>query len=178
MLLYQTKIKKSDKDKDKNSAPSLAELVELKTQISFEKKIFEKTSKMSGRNDADVLIYDSYLCVYKNRGDIYLYIISEIEENELIMLSLLNGLEEAIGDLIRKENSTATLTKKSLLDNLDYVLLSIDEVVDDGLILETEPMEIVQRVSMAQAVKDIPLSEQSLTQAIVSAKDHLVRSFS
>jgi hypothetical protein len=37
---------------------------------------------------------------------------------------------------------------------------------------------VVNRVSMASAVKEIPLSEQSFSQVVASAKEQLVRSFS
>ena len=48
--------------------------------------------------------------------------------------------------------------------------LAIDEIVDDGIILETDPIIIVSRVSRAPAqdmtaVRNIDLSEQGLLNA-------------
>jgi len=68
-------------------------------------------------------------------------------------------------------------------DNLDLLLLSIDEILDDGLVLETDSAIVVGRVCMVGqgaeggAGKDVPLSEQSFSQALQTARDQLVRSF-
>ena len=73
------------------------------------------------------------------------------------------------------------VSKKTLVENLDLLLLSIDEIVDEGLILETDSTVVVSRVCMvgggADGGKDVPLSEQTFTQALQTARDQLVRSF-
>lgn len=73
------------------------------------------------------------------------------------------------------------MSKKTLVENLDLLLLSIDEIVDEGLILETDSTVVVSRVCMvgggADGGKDVPLSEQTFTQALQTARDQLVRSF-
>jgi len=101
---------------------------------------------------------------------------------------VLNTLDEAIADLTRAvplsnagndgRDLTPVVNKRALLDNLDLVFLAIDEIIDDGHILETDSFEVVSRVSMASAVKDIPLAEQTLSQTIGQVKQQLIRSFS
>eukprot|EP00877_Chromochloris_zofingiensis_P001100 jgi/Chrzof1/10991/Cz05g19240.t1 len=66
--------------------------------------------------------------------------------------------------------------KKTVLENLDLVLLTIDEIVDGGLILETEPQMVASRVSMRGADGEVPLTEQTFSQAFASAKEHIARS--
>lgn len=57
--------------------------------------------------------------------------------------------------------------KRTIIENYDLVSLAIDEIVDDGIILETDPVIIAGRVSrppqqdMAN-IKNIDLSEQGL----------------
>ena len=60
--------------------------------------------------------------------------------------------------------------KRTLIENYDLVCLAIDEIVDDGIILETDPVVISSRVSKPPAqditsVKSIDLSEQGLLNA-------------
>ena len=71
------------------------------------------------------------------------------------------------------------VSKRTLVENLDLLLLSIDEIIDDGLILETDSNLVVGRVCMVGGGdnKDVPLSEQSFTQALQTARDQLVKSF-
>ena len=74
--------------------------------------------------------------------------------------------------------------------------MAIDEVVDRGLILETDPATVAQRASMAGAEGEMggplgggvggglsslaaaggPLSEQTLSKVMASAKEQLARS--
>lgn len=60
--------------------------------------------------------------------------------------------------------------KRTIVENYDLVALAIDEIIDDGIILETDPVLISSRVSRApQAdapnLKSIDLSEQGLLNA-------------
>lgn len=52
------------------------------------------------------------------------------------------------------------------MENLDLLSLAVDEIVDDGIVLETDPTIIVQRVSRAPAqdvdLRRIDLSEQGV----------------
>lgn len=57
--------------------------------------------------------------------------------------------------------------KRTIVENYDLVALAIDEIVDDGIILETDPVVVVSRVSRAPAqdapnMKNIDFSEQGL----------------
>jgi hypothetical protein len=57
-----------------------------------------------------------------------------------------------------------------LIENYDLLSLSIDEIVDDGIILETDPVVVASRVSRPPqqdiaSVKNIDLSEQGLLNA-------------
>ncbi len=74
------------------------------------------------------------------------------------------------------------MEKKTVLENLDLVLLVIDEVVDGGcehkssfgfcrlstclclrLILETDPTAVAARAAMRGVDQDVPLAEQVCT---------------
>ena len=75
----------------------------------------------------DITLYDGYLAVYKHSLDLICYIIGDTVENELMLLSALVSFSDAANMLLRNQ-----LEKRSVLENLDLVLLCLDETIDDG----------------------------------------------
>lgn len=60
--------------------------------------------------------------------------------------------------------------KRTLIENYDLVSLAIDEIIDDGIILEVDPVVVASRVTRPPAqdvsgVKGIDLSEQGIMNA-------------
>ncbi|KAK7263733.1 hypothetical protein RJT34_31337 [Clitoria ternatea] len=92
------------------------------------------------------------------------------EENEIILASVLQGFFDAITLLLRNN-----VDKREALENLDLILLCLDEIVDGGMILETSGPLFVENVTSHNMDADNPLTEQTLTQAWATAKEHLTR---
>ncbi|ORY98611.1 clathrin adaptor complex small chain-domain-containing protein [Syncephalastrum racemosum] len=135
----------------------------LKEQKAFEKGLFDKTKRAQG----EVILYDNQVVLYRSNIDIFFYVVGSIEENELILLSMLNAFYDAVSTLLRFQ-----VEKRSIMDNLDLVVLCLDETVDGGVILETDANAIVSRVSKPRLdMVDIPFSEQTLMQAYQTARD-------
>ncbi|KAI8878710.1 snare-like protein [Backusella circina FSU 941] len=135
----------------------------LKEQKQFEKGLFDKTKRAQG----EVILYDNQVVCYRSNIDVFFYVVGSMEENELILLSMLNAFYDAVSTLLRYQ-----VEKRSVMDNLDLVILCLDETVDGGIILETDSNAIVSRVSRPRMdVVDIPFSEQTLLQAYQTAKD-------
>lgn len=71
---------------------------------------------------------------------------------------------------IRFNQIRGATDKRTIVENYDLVALAVDEILDDGIILETDPVLIASRVSRAPAadapnMKSIDLSEQGLLNA-------------
>eukprot|EP01137_Pigoraptor_chileana_P008880 Opistho-2@56323 len=137
-----------------------------KEQRTFEKALFQKTH----RANAEIIMYDGVTCVYRSNVDLFFYVVGSADENELILVSVLNTFYDTIAQLLRNQ-----VEKRVLLDNLDGVLLALDELIDGGVILECESSAIAQRVSL-RAVEEVPISEQSISQALQTARDQITRS--
>ncbi|MCJ1233357.1 Golgi-to-ER vesicle coat component [Varicellaria rhodocarpa] len=131
----------------------------LKDQKAFEKGLYEKSVK----TNADVILYDNKVVVFKTEGDLMMYVVGGPEENEILLFSVVLCLRDALSILLKSSTD-----KRSILEHYDLVSLCIDEIVDDGIILETDPVIVASRVSRPPAQdnplggKGIELSEQGL----------------
>lgn len=98
--------------------------------------------------------------------DLFFYVMGSSNENELILVSVLNAFYDAISQLLRKN-----VEKRGLMDNLDGVLSILDEIVDGGVIMESDASSILQRVAIKN--DDVPITEQTVAQVLQTAKDQL-----
>jgi len=137
----------------------------LKDQRAFEKGLWEKTKKPGG----DIILYESHLVLYKHSLDLIFYIIGPATENELMLNSALQAFFDAVSLLLRNQPE-----KRSVLENLDMVLLCLDEVIDDGVIIETDSTTIASRVSRPRAdTTDIVINEQTIMSAYLTVKEKM-----
>mmetsp|Transcript_19034 Transcript_19034/g.26741 ORF Transcript_19034/g.26741 Transcript_19034/m.26741 type:complete len:272 (-) Transcript_19034:45-860(-) len=103
----------------------------VKEQRAFEKSLFQKTSRTNG---ADIVMFEGVTCVFKSNVDLLFYVFGSATENELMLSSVLNGFYDAIRMVVRDN-----LEKATLFQSLSTVLMILDEIVDGGIILETNP---------------------------------------
>ncbi|MBA0650444.1 hypothetical protein Goklo_017862, partial [Gossypium klotzschianum] len=121
--------------------------------------------------DAEITMFDNYVVVYKFVQDLHFFVTGGENENEIILAAVLQGFFDAVGLLLR-----GTVDKKEALENLDLILLCLDEIVDGGIILETDANVIAGKVASHSMDAGAPLSEQTITQALATAREHLTRS--
>jgi len=130
-----------------------------KEERKFEKQLFS-------RANAEITMINRLTCVYKSNVDLYFYVIGSSQENELILQSVLNCLYESVSLILRKN-----VEKKSMLENMDIMLLAFDEICDGGIPLETDPQVVAQRVALR--VEESPFNDQTVTQVLHSAREQL-----
>ncbi|CAJ0759780.1 15048_t:CDS:2 [Entrophospora sp. SA101] len=119
-----------------------------KEQKVFEKGLFDKTKRSNGES----ILYDNHVVLYRNNIDVFFYVVGSADENELIL----------------------NIEKRTIIDNLDLVVLALDETIDDGIVLETESNVIVSRVSRPRTESsDIPITEQTIIQAYHTARERV-----
>ncbi|KAI0343629.1 coatomer protein [Trametopsis cervina] len=149
-----------------NTGPTAnKKLTTLKDQRAFEKGLFQKTKKSGG----EIILYDGSLTVYKHSLDIIVYVIGDQSANELMLLAALVSFSDAANMLLRNQ-----LEKRSVLENLDLILLCLDETIDDGVIVETDSTAIASRVSRPKAdTTEIVINEQTLMSAYLTVKDRV-----
>ncbi|ONM55584.1 Coatomer subunit zeta-2 [Zea mays] len=120
---------------------------------------------------AEITLFDGYIVVYKFVHDLHFFVTAGDDENELILASVLHGFSDSVGLLLRGD-----VEKRTALENLDLILLCIDEIVDGGIILETDANTIAGKVATNAVDGSVPFSEQTISQALATAREHLARS--
>ncbi|XP_059303074.1 coatomer subunit zeta-1-like [Lycium ferocissimum] len=140
-------------------------------KLAFEKSIFTKTQKTNARTEAEITMFENNIIVYKFVQDLHFFVTGGDEENELILATVLQGFFDAVTLLLRNN-----VDQREALENLDLILLCLDEIVDGGMVLETDGNVIAGKVSSHNMDDGAPLSEQTITQALATAREHLTRS--
>ena len=157
----------------------------LKEQKAFEVKEREKKKKKKSEKKprqkalhtktrgayADIVMLDKQIAVYKASGDVTIYVLGSHDNNELVLVAALESIQEALEILLRGH-----VSKRGMLENFDYVLLAIDETIDKGVLIETDPQTIATRCAMSdRPAAFTPLHEQTLSQIIDTARDQIIR---
>ncbi|EQK97648.1 hypothetical protein G6O67_001710 [Ophiocordyceps sinensis] len=127
---------------------------DVKAQKAFERGLIDKTAKQTG----DIILYDNRIVLYKLESDVMLYVVGTLEENEILLYNTVLALRDSLHLLFKQ-----SVDKRTIVENYDLVTLAIDEVVDDGIVLETDPTIIVQRVSRAPT-QDTPMGRIDLSE--------------
>ncbi|KAM4691657.1 coatomer subunit zeta-2 isoform 2-T2 [Rhinophrynus dorsalis] len=110
----------------------------LPEQQEFEKQLFRKSQKP----ESEVLLVDGVTALCQHLSDIICYIVGGPQENELLLLTALTCLCESLCHILRKH-----VDRSSLLENMDTVYLVLDELIDQGVILESDSQQVIQRLS-------------------------------
>lgn len=138
-----------------------------KDQKAFEKGLHEKTAKQTG----DIILFDNRVVVYKHVIDVSMYVVGGLDENEVFLYNVVVALRESL-EILLKHN----VDKRTIIENFDLVSLAVDEIVDDGIVLDTDPVIVASRVSRPAAHDTsarLELNEQSLLNAYQMAKEKL-----
>uniref|UniRef100_A0A8D0F1P2 Coatomer subunit zeta n=1 Tax=Strix occidentalis caurina TaxID=311401 RepID=A0A8D0F1P2_STROC len=103
------------------------------------RSIFLKTHRAGG----EVACLEGLTVVYRSSVDLFFYVVGGCQENELMLSAVLACLLDTLGHLLRRE-----VEKRWLLDNMEGTFLVVDEIVDGGVILESDPQQVIQRLSL------------------------------
>ena len=113
------------------------------------------------------MLYNDHLVLYISSSNVRIFVIASSSANELVIDQVLRGLENSLNTLLK-----GTIDTRGIIDNMDYVLLAIDELCEDGIIFETDGDDIASRVMM----KDIsPITQETLFEAYTKARDQWLR---
>lgn len=151
---------------DTNGKRALAKYFDDKIKHEhFEKQIYSRSKSREARDD--VLLVDGYLIVHRRVANYYVYIVGGRNENPLILDKFICCLVEVLATLLTNDVADVYSAEKEYLtifDAMDQVILALDELCDNGIILETDPNLILQRVCLRDGVV-----EQSMARVLQQA---------
>ncbi|CAK7273837.1 Golgi-to-ER vesicle coat component [Sporothrix epigloea] len=142
---------------------------DVKAQKTFEKGLVEKTMKQN----SDILLYDNHIVLYKAESDVTMYVVGSPDENEVLLYNVILTIRDSLHLLLKQ-----SIDKRTLVECYDILSLAMDEIIDDGVILETDPSIVVTRVSKAptndvQIGRIDPFSEQGVNQLAQMGRNKL-----
>lgn len=65
---------------------------DLKAQKAFEKGLLEKTAKQN----ADIILYDNRIVLYKSESDVMMYVVGSVDENEIMLYNVILALRDSL----------------------------------------------------------------------------------
>ncbi|EGG13371.1 longin domain-containing protein [Cavenderia fasciculata] len=135
-------------------------------QKAFEKRVFDKTAKVNG----EISILDSFTIVYRTYSNVTIYMVADNEQNEVALLNVLNTYTDTLHTIL-----DSNINKRNLLEGVNFTLLALDEILDDGIVLESDSTIISDRVGIKiDGGDDLDSLDQSLGQVMASAREQLV----
>ena len=69
----------------------------VKDQKGFEKGLLEKTVKQT----SDIILYDNRVVVFKMESDVMLYVVGGVDENEVMLYSVVLALRDSLNILLK-----------------------------------------------------------------------------
>ena len=130
-------------------------------QDLFEKQLKSKVSKFSLKNkENEIVLLESMTVIFKLLNNVCIYIIGSNDENEILMASILDTMVEALEIVYRTE-----VDRTRIIEEIDLLMLTIDEMIDDGNILAFEATSIVERVLMREA-NEIAQPKQNVKESL------------
>lgn len=121
-------------------------LVPLERQRALEASIAQalRDPRRGGSlsQEGDILLIDGHAVLYHVSEDVTVMVIGAATENELVLFNVLHSLVDALKDIL----NSPVLTHRLLLENYDALLLVVDEMLDEGIILESDSSTLVKEV--------------------------------
>ena len=130
-----------------------------KSILEFEKSLFLKTKKVK----EGPFLFKKFTVVYKSVKDVNLFVLGNQSENVLLLEATLNCLFETLSNVFNDH-----LQKSVIYQNMEKLLLAIDEIVDRGVVLQCDAMEVCDRIDVTAA--HLPIGEKTVSQLVECAK--------
>ena len=80
------------------------------------------------------MIVDQYVAVFRGYSDMTIYILGGSDDNELLLGQALDCIHDCFDKQFRHQ-----IERRSLIGNMSDVILVIDEVIDQGILMHTNP---------------------------------------
>jgi len=101
-----------------------------KLETSLNAKV--RDPKRPSSSDVELFVEDGHVAAVFAEAEVTFIVVGSADENEFVLLSVLQCFMESLQTLLKSTSPG----KRLLLEKYDTVLLVLDEMIDDGIILE------------------------------------------
>ena len=147
---------------EKSPAIPLAKQQDIESRVA---------KSVAAKGNADLFLLDKYVVMYRMVSDVIIAMLTDPQENEIFVNMALSCIVDGF-DLIFEKG----FDKKVALEYYDKIAIAIDEVIDDGIILETDPQNLADRVNFKNidGQETTSFTEISFSSALNFAKGSLL----
>ena len=86
---------------------------------------------------------ENYVAIFRCYTDMTIYLLGEKEDNELVLAGVLDTVHDCFDRVFRH-----CIDRKTLINNMTAVILVIDELIDQGIVMATDPHTILKRINL------------------------------
>lgn len=123
----------------------------ISAQLEFEKTIKNKVVTPDGDGpvttpEGDVLLCDGHIVVFHRDTELLFFTVGPAHENELVISTVQSTIIDSLTQILKGQGG-AGFDKRQLLENFFLLCLILDEVVEDGVVLETSVSGVTAEVA-------------------------------
>jgi hypothetical protein len=122
----------------------------VQAQLEFEKTIKNKIVTPEGDGpvttpEGDVLLCDGHIVVFHRDTELLFFTVGPAHENELVISTVQSTIIDSLAQVLKVQSGG--FDKRLLLENFFLLMLVLDEVIEDGVVLETSVSGVTQEVA-------------------------------
>lgn len=151
-------------------------------QSEYESSLFQRTRKQLG---SEIIALRNTFVLFRVQSDIVVYVTAVEGENELFVSGFLDSLLEVLNSGSLAGIGKGLLDKRSFLNAYDMVVLVLDDMIENGVVVDTDVQAIVERadamrkttLSATSSILESVSQEKSIAGAFSAAKEQLAKRF-
>ena len=116
--------------------------LDVKKQRHFEEKLHKQTKNMKAYGEAEVAIIQGIITVFKFDTEGCFYVICDVFMSAVVLEAVLMCFYTCIDKLF-----DGKIEKRLLLENFALIILTVDEMLDGGVILDIDPDSVITKVT-------------------------------
>lgn len=121
----------------------------IESQKELEKKICSSTDKLNVyKNDVDIFNLNEYLIISNISNEVAIFIGADEDDNEVLLSNFYDIFEKVILNIIQNG-----LSRERLLNNYEELIIAVDEMVNNGIVMNCDAEAIDDNISLRNEVK-------------------------
>lgn len=123
---------------------------DIKSQMAFEKKLVAKIPKASTpeKSETDVVVVEDQTVLFLAANDLIVCAVAAPGENELIVAQVVDCMWEAMVRAAPVGLLSNGPSKQLVIDYLTETYFFLDEIMDDGIVMEIDEAKVQARIGM------------------------------